>query len=75
MARMMKFNQSLGANGRIDINDDNGNLTHIEADSGDLILKTKTKEISVNSLIERLEALETAYMEDKLLGKQPGKIE
>lgn len=71
---MRKFDNHL-AGKRIDISDEKGHQVTVYASDGDIVLRTKDMEISVNSLIKRLEALETAYMEDKLLGSTPGKID
>lgn len=71
---MRKFDNLL-AGKRIDISDEKGHQVTVYAQNGDIILRTKDKEISVNSLINRLDALETAYMEDKLLGSTSGKID
>lgn len=59
----------LQAQERIDLGDI-GDPVVITSRDGDIILKTKHGEISVNGLISRLAALEEAYMEEKLLGKQ-----
>lgn len=48
----------------------------IEVVEGDVVITTeKGKKLSVSNLLDRLEALENAYMEDKLLGTKPGKID
>lgn len=54
------------------------NEVHIGGDNlTDIILQVHGRRISLSDLINRLEALEQAYMEDKLLGtrEEPGKIE
>lgn len=57
-------------NGRVSLGD-----ATLESTEDDVIITTaKGKKISVSGLLERLEALETAYMEDKLLGEDSGKI-
>jgi hypothetical protein len=57
--------QGFMVNGFIRINE----KTSIHEIDGHLILKTAIREIDVDNLLSRLEALETAYMEEKLIGK------
>jgi hypothetical protein len=47
-------------------------VTTISGSNGDIIFQVKDKELSVMELINRLEALEQAYMELLLLGKDNG---
>lgn len=52
--------------------------TTIEATEDDVLITISgKKKISLSNVLERLEALETIYMEDQLLGKtkDPGTIE
>lgn len=47
----------------------------VEVDSETLLVDSNGNQIKIFELIKRLEYLEAAYIEDKLLGSDPGKIE
>lgn len=46
----------------------------VEVDSDTLLVDSNGNQIKIFELIKRLECLEAAYIEDKLLGSDPGKI-
>jgi hypothetical protein len=59
-----------------EVNQINLNDCIITADNNDIqIIYPDGKRISVSNLLERLETLETLFMERTLLGSDPGKIE
>lgn len=63
---------TIAGQARVDAMDINSRLSVgsdmiIEATDNDVFIQLKNKRISLSELINRIEALETAYMEDKLL--------